>query len=107
MNDNDTKSDRRNFIKGAAAAGFLGAVGVPPAFSEEPRAQGQAMANDEPVQAPSLPAGGLLDQRYPISYRNSIPAAVRVMTDYFAALSQRDLKGMAEMCHFPFASFEG
>src|SRR5262249_34665824 len=30
-----------------------------------------------------------------------------VIMDYFAALSRRDLKGMADCLHFPFASYEG
>src|SRR5208282_522488 len=41
-----------------------------------------------------------------ICYKESVPAAVGVMTHYFAALGQRDLKGMAEMLHFPFGTFE-
>ena len=108
MKESDAITDRRNFMKGAAAVGLLGAVGAPAALGESaPTAAQQAPVKD-PLQAPAgITPGGLLDQRFPVSYRTSIPAAVNVMTDYFAALSQRDLEGMADMCHFPFATFEG
>jgi len=104
MKENDANPNRRRFIKGAAAAGLLGALNSSPATNESAQA---APLADEPQTSPALGPTGLLDQRYPVSYQTSIPAAVKVITDYFAALSQRDLKGMAELCHFPFATFEG
>jgi TAT (twin-arginine translocation) pathway signal sequence len=104
MKENDTNQNRRRFIKGAAAAGLLGAVGGSPAHGGPAQA---APAVDEPPEPAGLGSAGLLDQRYPVSYQTSIPAAVKVITDYFAALSRRDLQGMAEQCHFPFVTFEG
>ena len=104
MKENDANPNRRRFIKGAAAAGLLGAVSGSPVIGGSARTAPPA---DEPQASPAVGSAGLLDQRYPVSYQTSIPAATKVITDYFAALSQRNLKGMAELCHFPFATFEG
>jgi hypothetical protein len=116
MREDDARADRRSFMQGAAAgaaAGLvMGAVGVAPvvaAASEpaKPTAQGRIVVGD--LHAPPAPPDMRyrLDQRYPVSYQKSMPAGVQVLMNYFAALSQRDLDGMAEQCHFPFASFEG
>lgn len=104
MKENNANPNRRRFIKGAAAAGFLGAVTGSPVIGASAPAAPPA---DEPQAPEALGSTGLLDQRYPVPYQTSIPAAVKVITDYFAALSRRDLQGMAELCHFPFATFEG
>jgi hypothetical protein len=116
----EVQTDRRNFMKSAAAAGLLGAAGAVSAFGESAQAAQQTTA--EPNLHPSAqdqragdpgftpPAGmsprGIPDLRFPMCYKESVPAAVRVMTQYFAALGERDLKGMAEMLHFPFGTFE-
>jgi hypothetical protein len=47
-----------------------------------------------------------LDARFPISYQTSVPEAMRVIIEYFAALSQRDMVGIAKSLHFPFALYE-
>lgn len=98
---------RRDFLKGAAAVGLVGAADAVSALRDPANAALQdATAGEDQFQRPP----GLvntLDLRFPVAYQTSIPAAVKVVTDYFSALSQRDLKGMAEMCHFPFATFEG
>jgi hypothetical protein len=49
----------------------------------------------------------MLDNRYPATFAESVPKGVEVLMGYFTAFNQRDLKGMAEYLHFPFASFEG
>jgi hypothetical protein len=49
----------------------------------------------------------MLDNRFPESFLESVPKACQVIVGYFAALSRRDLKGMIEYLHFPFATFEG
>lgn len=86
MKENDANPDRRRFVKGAAAAGLLGAVSGSPAISEPAQT---APVTDERQAPAGLGTAGLLDQRYPVSYQTSIPAAVKVLTDYFAALSRR------------------
>ncbi|MGH9562901.1 MAG: twin-arginine translocation signal domain-containing protein, partial [Terracidiphilus sp.] len=108
-NAGEVQPARRDFMKTAAAAGLLGAAGMVSAIGQPAPAQAaQQPQSAEPNLQP--PAGmsprGIPDLRFPICYQDSVPAAVRVMTDYFAALGQRDLKGMAEMLHFPFGTFE-
>ena len=103
--ENLANTDRRDFVKGAAAVGLLGAAIIAPVFGQEVEA-----AQEGAVQNPQAPAGlvrGLLDARYPITYEASVPEGVRVLIQYFGALSRRDLRGMAQSLHFPFASYEG
>ncbi len=63
------------------------------------------------IGEPEKPAGlrprAQLDSRFPITYESSVPEAMRLITEYFAALSRRDLEGMARTLHFPFATYEG
>ncbi len=100
-------TDRRSFMKSAAAAGLLGAAGPVSALGQpgsEPQESEPAEANSRPPTG--LSARGIPDLRFAICYQQSVPAAVSVMTEYFAALGERNLKGMAEMLHFPFGTFE-
>jgi len=102
--ENDANTDRRDFIRGAAAAGLLGALSSTSALGQPVPQQG---AVEDPLAPKGLAPLGMLDYRFPMSYETSVPAGVRILTQYFAALSRRDLKGMAETLHFPFASYEG
>lgn len=103
--EDDATTDRRGFIKGAAAAGLLGAVAIAPKLAHAAVAEPQGAVEDP--QAPKgLAPLGMLDYRFPMTYETSIPAGVRVLTQYFAALTRRDLKSMADNLHFPFASYE-
>ncbi len=105
----EIKSDRRKFIRGAAAAGLLGAAGAVSAFaqSSEAHAKSQTEMAEPNLQPPAgMSPRGIPDLRFPMCYKDSVPAAVRVITEYFAALGERDLRGMAEMLHFPFGTFE-
>jgi hypothetical protein len=101
--ESDVVLDRRGFIKNAAAAGLLGAAGATPALGQLTQSQGAA---EDPQAPKGLSPLGMLDYRFPITYESSVPAGVQVLTQYFAALTRRDLKGMADMLHFPFASYE-
>lgn len=101
----EVQAGRRDFMKGAAAAGILGAAGVVSALGQPAEGAQQVDSANLPPPAGMSPRG-IPDLRFPICYKDSVPAAVRVMTEYFAALGQRDLKGMAEMLHFPFGTFE-
>ena len=99
----DTKTERRDFIK--ASAGLLGAAGIAAALA--PVVDGAPQADDDLQVPKGLGRMGLIDARFPMTYEKSVPEAVRVLTQYFAALGQRDLKGMADMLQFPFGSYEG
>jgi hypothetical protein len=86
----------------ATAAGVLGAMWIGPGVVEAQRAP-------EAVVDPQAPPGlkGTPDMRYPLCYQTPVIEGVRVLTNYFAALSRRDAKGMADNMHFPFGTFEG
>ena len=103
----EVQTDRRNFMKSAATAGLLGAAGAVSALGPPAQAAQQPETTEPHLKPPSgLSAQGIPDLRFPMCYKDSVPAAVGVMTQYFAALGERDLKGMAEMLHFPFGTFE-
>src|SRR6185437_11156216 len=100
LNGAEFKTGRRDFIRGAAVAGLLG---LAPAVS--------VAAPESNVEDPQKPAGlgsmGMLDGRFPIMYEDSLPASMGVLTQYFKALSQRDLNALSKTVHYPFASYEG
>jgi hypothetical protein len=106
MKSEETNTERRTFMRVATAAGIfgVGAAGAG-AAGGGPGAGGQASSAEDP----QAPAGlkGTPDLRYPLCYETPVIEGVRVLTQYFAALSRRDAKGMADNMHFPFGSFEG
>jgi hypothetical protein len=103
----EVQTDRRNFIKSAAAAGLLGAAEAVSALGQPAQAAQQGQTAEPNLKPPpGMSPHGIPDLRFPMCYKESVPAAVGVMTQYFAALGQRDLEGMAEMLHFPLGTFE-
>lgn len=104
---NASETDRRTFIKGAAATGLLTAVGI---SSLNPQSTGAAQSGRETEgQAPPSTAGRAIrpamDMRDPESYAG-VADATRVVMNHFKALSQRDLKSVADTFHFPYGTFE-
>lgn len=105
--EGEVQADRRTFMKSAAAAGLLGAAGAVSALGQPAQAAQQPGAAEANLKPPAgMSPRGIPDLRFPMCYKDSIPAAAGVMTQYFAALSQRDLNGVAETLHFPFGTFE-
>ena len=101
------QTDRRNFMKSAAAAGLLGTARAVSALGQPGQPTQQAETAESNLKPPpGMSPRGIPDLRFPMCYKDSVPAAVGVMTQYFAALGKRDLQGMAEMLHFPFGTFE-
>src|SRR5579871_1913328 len=101
----DPDLNRRTVVV-ASAAGLLGAaVG---AAQGAPR---KSAAADNSVEDPKAPEGmgktGVPDQRFPLAYRVPVTEGVRVLMDHLTALSQRDLNGVADTLHYPYASYEG
>ncbi len=47
------------------------------------------------------------DQRFPLTYQAPVTNGTRILMDHLAALSRRDINGVADTMHFPFASYEG
>jgi hypothetical protein len=109
--------ERRELLK---RAGLLGAAGLAapvaafaqarpataPAGSPPLCTSGSLPSDLLPPPAPKLNKGDLVDNRFRITYERSIPATVTVLTQHFAALSERNLAGIADTLHFPFAVHE-
>ena len=98
----EVNSDRRNFMKVATAAGLAGAVAMAPAL-----AQAQQAEVKDPVAPAGLKPGAELDSRFPMTYESSVPETMKLAAQYMAALSRRDLGGLAELFHYPFVTYEG
>lgn len=67
-------------------------------------------ASDDTTDLPEpegIHPSGQLDARFPVTYRESVPNAMSVLTEYFAALARRDVDAMAETLQFPFGVYEG
>ena len=58
-------------------------------------------------QVGALGTGAQLDSRFPVSFHDSVGEGLRLVTEYYTALNQRDVQGIAKTLHFPFAIYEG
>lgn len=96
-------TDRRTFLAVASASLLGGAALLAPSAAAEDGIPGAT----EIARPKDLGPRGMIDNRYPVTFAECVPKACQVITGYFTALSQRDLKGMAEYMHYPFAMFEG
>lgn len=123
----DEKKNRRGFLRSAAAVGLGGSalIGDARAQSRETRDQlrqdmmaaiepdikkdleMRAAASEELPEPKNLKPGGMLDARFPVYYRTSLPEAMRLLTEYFAAYNDRDMAAVARTMHFPYATYEG
>src|SRR5579863_4643048 len=100
-------TDRRSFMKGAAVVGLVGtAVGASAALGAANAAPPQA-ANADPQTPTQLGQHAMLDGRFPITFEDSVPQGVKVLTAHFRALNQRDIHALADTMHFPFGTVEG
>ncbi|HWE53033.1 MAG TPA: twin-arginine translocation signal domain-containing protein [Bryobacteraceae bacterium] len=129
----ETATGRRSFLKGAgvAAAGLLTAAAVEPASGQSPAPiegftrdqlrrdmmagieddikkdlEMRAKAAEELPRPANLRAPGMLDARFTVSYKTAVPEAMKLLTDYFAAFNDRDLRAVAQTLHFPYATYE-
>lgn len=107
MSNDEANGGRRTFMRVAAAAGLVGAAAVATGSGRSAAAEAGAAASfdEDPKAPPGLKATP--DLRYPLCYETPVIEGVRALTQYFASLSRRDAKGMADNMHFPFGSFEG
>jgi hypothetical protein len=124
------KRGRRQFLRNAAAAGLFGSAIVKDALGQKPiggstreqlrqdmmaaiepdikkHLEMRAEAIQELPEPPNLKPGGMLDARFPVYYRTSVPEAMRLLTEYFAAFNDRDMAAVARSLHFPYATYEG
>ncbi|MGA2421371.1 MAG: hypothetical protein ABSG69_14940, partial [Candidatus Acidiferrum sp.] len=129
-----TLVERRQFLQTAAASGLIGAMMAPSVLAQsssqvapvkETREQlrqdmmagieddikkdleMRAQSNEELPKPAGLRPGGMLDARFSVYYKTSVPEAMRLLTTYFAAFSDRDMAGVASTLHFPYATYEG
>jgi hypothetical protein len=51
-------------------------------------------------------SGAQLDSRFPVSVATPVAEGFRLVTEYFTAVSQRNLDALARTLHFPFAIYE-
>lgn len=96
-------SGRREFMKGATAAGLLGAAGLASTFVS-PNASAEAQQAPQPAGQSQSEA---MDCRSIRSFQNSVPESTKILSQYFQALSERNIGGMAQLMHFPFLTHEG
>jgi hypothetical protein len=94
---------RREFVKTIGAAGGLSAIARIDAAPQAAQATGGAAEFPRPA---NLRAGAQLDSRFPVSFAAPVMEGFRLMTEYFTALSQRNLDALARTLHFPFAIYE-
>ena len=91
--------DRRQFVQ------TVGGAGVFAALTQTAGAQ-PARAADDFEKPAGLRPGAQLDSRFPVSFAKPVSEGFRLMTEYFTALSQRDVQGLSRLLHFPFAIYE-
>jgi len=106
--------DRRGFVKTVGAVGAAGAVGslTPPDMAaanasvttpaDAPPIPVLQQAGDFPTPA-GLRPGAQSDSRFPVSYSEPVSQGLRLVMEYFTALNQRNIEGVASTLHFPFA----
>lgn len=95
---------RRQFFSAASAVGALGVLGGLGAASFPGRAFGQGNYDfDKPAD---LRPGAQLDSRFPVSFSEPVTEGLRLVIAFFTALNQRDVAGIADTLHFPFAIYE-
>lgn len=112
--DSGAGVDRRTFLQGIGAAGVIGAVGAagldrfarPAVAAPFSPVQQVAQARNDFPRPEGLRPGAQLDCRWPVAYEQTIPEAVRLVTQYFSAWSSQNLEGMASVLHYPFAIIE-
>ena len=104
--------DRRRLLRSAGLLGVAGLAAPAAALAQTQSSTpplcttGSLPSDLLPPPAPKLNKGDLVDNRFRITYERSIPATVNVLTQHFAALSERNLGGIADTLHFPFAVHE-
>lgn len=99
-------NSRRRFMQQIGAAGLAG-VSSRRLAAAQVRAAPPAAGDEEFPKPAALRDRAQLDSRFPVSFRASVGEGLRLVTEYFTALNQRDLQGIAETLHFPFAIYEG
>ncbi len=96
---------RRAFLASTAAVGAAGALSAALMAPAAQAAPAPASSGKFEKPAKLLP-GAQSDSRFPVSFTVPVSEGFRLVTEYFTALSQRDVAGIARTLHFPFAIYE-
>jgi hypothetical protein len=96
---------RRDLFTLAGAMGMAGTMGVLSPSDSHAQARNPGRGEEFPKPA-SLKPHAQLDSRFPISFAPCVSNGMRLITEYFTALSQRDAVALAKTLHFPFAIYE-
>ncbi len=59
------------------------------------------------ARPPGMHPQGQLDARFAVAFEETVPNSLALLGRYFNALARRDAAAMADLLHFPFASYEG
>ena len=79
--EGEVQTDRRNFMKSAAAAGLLGAAGAVSTLGQSAQEARQAVTAEPNLKPPpGMSPRGIPDLRLPMCYKESVAGAVGVMT---------------------------
>ena len=121
-NSDKLRTGRRRFLQGAVT-GLVGAAGLKAQQPTRDQLRATMMSNvegdikrdlemrakatEELPKPAKLRDGAMLDARFSVYYKTSVPEAMRLLTDYFAAYNDRDLNAVAQTLHFPYATYEG
>lgn len=95
---------RRAFLQTVGMAGAAGVSAV--RVAAQARAAQPATGPAEFAKPDGLRPGGQLDSRFAVSFAAPVSQGLRLVTEYFTALNQRDVEGIARTLHFPFAIYE-
>jgi hypothetical protein len=90
-------------VGGAGILGAMGGLAPPVRASGQPQA---AAVAGEFTQPATLRRGAQLDSRFRVSFAEPVTQGLRLVTEYFTALSERNLDALARTLHFPFAIYE-
>ncbi len=102
---NGAHVDRRTFFNTVGTIGALGAFGRVLGRPLTGLAEAAQQELDF-AQPAGLRPGAQLDSRFPVSFSAPLSEGLRLVVEYFTALSQRDLDALARTLHFPFAIYE-
>jgi hypothetical protein len=102
-----SRVSRRRFVQALSGAGTIGATVrlAPIVAAREPATQSTPAASEFPIPA-TLARGAQLDSRFRVSFAEPVTQGLRLVTEYFTGLSERNLEAVARTLHFPFAIYE-
>ena len=105
---NVRRMNRRQFgyTVGAGAVGAAGSAASQVLVPRRLLAQAPPGGGEEFARPATLRPGSQLDSRFRVSFAATVQNGFRLVTDYFTALSERNLDGIASTLHFPFALYE-